>query len=280
MEPERWRHVERLYHSALKIAADQRAGFLKDECKDDEELRKEVESLLSYEDSAADFIESPAFTVTAKFVAENTARDQVADPIVGRVVAQRFRVIEKIGGGGMGVVYKTEDTKLRRMVALKFLPKELSRDAQALKRFQHEAYAASALNHPNICTVHDVGEYQGQPFIAMEFLEGQTLESRIGGRPLPLSELLDLAIQISEGLEAADTRGIIHRDIKPSNIFVTIRRQCKILDFGLAKLQESEPTDERRTIGVQTVPDEDLHSNLTLTRTGVAIGTAGYMSPE
>jgi len=279
MEPERWQRVERLYHSALKITADQRSGFLKNECAEDEELRKEVESLLSYEDSAADFIESPAFNVAAKLVAqENTS--EPAGPAANTVVSQRFRILEKLGGGGMGVVYKAEDAKLRRMVALKFLPVELSRDPQALERFQREAYAASALNHPNICTVYDVDEYQGQPFIAMEFLEGQTLEGRIGGQPLPTSELLDLAIQISEGLQAAHTRGIVHRDIKPSNIFVTTRGQCKILDFGLAKLQESDTTDEQRSMAAEIISTEEIPSSLTLTRTGVALGTAGYMSPE
>src|SRR5215475_1168073 len=279
MEPERWNRVESLYHSALKVAVNERAAFLQDECKDDDELRKEVESLLSYEDSAADFIESPAFTVAAKLVAEDNT-NAPAGPAADTVVSQRFRILEKLGGGGMGVVYKAEDTKLRRLVALKFLPMELSRDPQALERFQREAYAASALNHPNICTVYDVYEYQGQPFIAMEFLEGQTLEGRVGGQPLPTSELLDLAIQISDGLEAAHTRGIVHRDIKPSNIFVTTRSQCKILDFGLAKLQEPDATDEQRSIAAEIVSTEEIPSSLTLTRTGVALGTAGYMSPE
>src|SRR5215469_415243 len=280
MEPDRWHRLEQLYHSALGLQAHQRAVFLKDECQDDEELRKEVESLLSYESSAAGFIESPALSVAAKLMAEGKAKEQVAEPAAPAAVSPRFRIIERLGGGGMGIVYKAQDTKLRRMVALKFLPPELLRDAQALERFQREAYAASALNHPNICTVYDVDEYQGQPFISMELLEGQTLEARIGGKPLPTSELLDLATQISDGLEAAHTRGIVHRDIKPSNIFVTARGQPKILDFGLAKLQESETADQTPPTTGQTSLDQGHILNLTLTRTGVAIGTAGYMSPE
>jgi len=280
MEPERWLRVEQLYHSALKVAADQRATFLKTECQNDDDLREEVESLLECEKSSADFIESPAFDVAAKLMAEDNADEQSTDPMPFGAVARRFRILEKLGGGGMGVVYKAEDTKLRRSVALKFLPPEFSRDPRALERFQREAHAASALNHPNICTVYDVNESQGQPFIAMELLEGQTLERRIGAQPLPTAELLELAIQISDALNAAHARGIIHRDIKPSNIFVTARGQPKILDFGLAKLQEPETPDQQQSISEQPRQEPEWNPNLTLTRTGMAIGTAGYMSPE
>ncbi|HET9306113.1 MAG TPA: protein kinase [Candidatus Sulfotelmatobacter sp.] len=280
MEPERWRRVRELFHSALNLTGDQRAAFLREKCPDDDEVRKEVESLLSHESSAAGFIESPAFDIVAQLVAKDDANEQNADQnLVGRI-SPRFRLLDKLGSGGMGVVYKAEDTKLRRSVALKFLPPELSRDPQALERFQREAYAASALNHPNICTVYDVDEADGQPFIAMELLEGQTLERRIGAQPLPTAELLELAVQISDGLKAAHARGIIHRDIKPSNIFVTPRGQPKILDFGLAKLEEPETPDQQQSISEQQLADPEWHPNLILTRTGMAIGTAGYMSPE
>jgi serine/threonine protein kinase/Tfp pilus assembly protein PilF len=288
---ERLQEIERLYHAALEREEAEWKSFLDASCAGDEALREEVDALLVYSKHAKSFIESSAIETVAKALAKEKRQSQTSQTdtigsqsLEGSTISH-FELISHVATGGMGVVYKANDTRLGRVVALKFLPEHSSHDSYALSRFHREVRSVSSLNHPNICTIYDVEEHQGCPFIVMEYLDGQTLESLLAGRPLKTDRVLQLAIEIAEGLEAAHAEGIIHCDIKPANIFVTQRGHAKILDFGVAKLL---PRTNLETAAVSTpeiLPggSSSLHGerrDLSLTIAGLAIGTVSYMSPE
>jgi len=283
LTPERWAQIEELFHRAAECETKQRVSLLDEACTDDPELRRQVEVLLSCDGRAGNYVQ-------AAVRSELTA---VGFPLSGKTISH-YRILDGVGGGGMGLVYRAEDIKLGRQVALKFLPEDSVKDALALGRFEREARAASALEHPNICPIYEFGEHEGQPFLVMQLLEGQTLGELIyaahGQPPLDLDTLIDLAIQITDGLEAAHRQNIIHRDIKPANIFITSEGQVKILDFGLAKLaravtaagdgSERDLSNDGDAGGLPPDVMPTADSDLFLSRTGVAMGTAGYMSPE
>lgn len=266
MKPELWRHVEQLCQQALELDEGRRVAFLRSACGSDDGLRREVESLLAHEKKAQHFIETPALEVAGKILA-NQAPKKTWKNLIGTTVSH-YRVLEKLGGGGMGVVYKAEDIDLGRLVALKFLPDDVAHDSQALSRFQREAKAASALNHPNIVTIYELGHLDGTHYIAMEMISGQTLRALIASGPMPFRKAIAIATQIADALAKAHETGLVHRDLKPENLMVAQDGTAKILDFGLAKLRDYPLNSEPPT------------QSTLLTDPGTVMGTVGYMSPE
>jgi len=276
LTPERWAQIEELFHNAANCDPAVRTGLLDNACVNDPALRKEVEALLARDGGGA------AAAVEASV---RTELQNLIFPLTGKTVSH-YQILNGLGGGGMGLVYRAQDIKLQRRVALKFLPEESAKDPDALRRFEREARSASALEHPNICPIYEFGEHEGQPFIVMPLLEGQTVEQFIHAQGAPkgpqqIQKVLELASQVLKGLETAHEHGIIHRDIKPGNIFLTTDGQAKILDFGVAKLTHAEIEDDDHR-GTDAAETTTLVKGVdpTLSRTGAVFGTAAYMSPE
>src|SRR5262245_57585821 len=258
-----WTTVKRIHQCALDISPSERAAFVAESCGGDETVLRDVQSLLSYEADAESFLERPALDV-----APQPPGDGNENTLVGTTLSH-YQVLSLLGAGGMGEVYLARDRRLDRTVALKILPGDLARDPERMQRFEREARAASALNHPNVATIHDVGESDGLHFIVMEHVEGETIAARIAGRPRSPPGVIDIAVQAADALDVAHAKGITHRDVKPANLMVTSRGHLKVLDFGVAKMR---PRDESTRSGEWTVAPG--------TAIGRVIGSGPYMSPE
>src|SRR6516164_4380237 len=264
MKPERWEKVIDLFQSALEHAPEERAAFLNESCHDDEGMRQEVESLLTSHERAENFIEVPAFKAAPEFVPNKSD-----DALVGKLIGH-YRIESLIGVGGMGQVYLARDERLGRKAALKLLPDSLTTDETQLSRFKNEARTASALNHPNILTVYEIGTEGNVQFIATEFIEGITLRAALASGKMSAQRALEIAVQVASGLAAAHEAGVVHRDIKPENIMLRLDGYAKVLDFGIAKLTEQATSDRHQ---LETMAAAS-------TRTGLVLGTGRYMSPE
>lgn len=259
MNPERWKQIDELFQAALDREPSQRAAFLEQACDGDETLRQEVESMLASDEQAQSFIEKPAVEDAADLLVNQTTQSKVGWTI------GPYKITGALGEGGRGEVYLAEDTRLARQVAIKFLLPQSVAEEQAKRRLIREAQAAAKLDHPNICTIHEVGEENGQAYIVMQYIEGETLAARLDRQPLQITETLEIAVQVADALAEAHSRGIVHRDIKPQNIMITLQGQVKVLDFGLAKLVQKGSSEVTHTL---------------LTEPGLISGTVPYMSPE
>src|SRR5436309_2551408 len=270
MNSKRSQEIDEIFQAALDLPSEQRLAYLDRACASDEDLRAEVESLISSYEQAGSFIEQPAIEVDASVV---------AGPLTGGMAGEsigHYQIIKPLGSGGMGEVYLASDTRMDRKVALKLLPQYFTEDHERVRRFQQEARAALTLNHPNIVTIYEIGQADGRQFIATEFIQGETLRQRMSHGPLKLGESIDIASQVAGGLTAAHEAGIIHRDIKPENVMLRRDGYAKVLDFGLAKLSESRPVG----IATGSAGSEDATRVQVNTTPGLVMGTVSYMSPE